>query len=34
MDKVKIDFEFEGALSKMHVNVPLKEAIKIPSIKE
>jgi hypothetical protein len=33
-DKVTLDFDFEGALSKMHVNVPLKEAIKIPSIKE
>jgi hypothetical protein len=33
-DKITLDFDFEGALSKMHVNVPLKEAIKIPSIKE
>jgi hypothetical protein len=32
--KVDLDFDFEGALSKMHVNVPLREAIKIPSIKE
>jgi hypothetical protein len=32
--KVDLDFHFEGAISKMHVNVPLKEAIKIPSIKE
>jgi hypothetical protein len=29
MNKVNLDFDFEGALSKMHVNVPLKEAIKI-----
>jgi hypothetical protein len=34
VDKITLDFDFEGALSKMHVNVPLKEAIKIPSIKE
>jgi hypothetical protein len=33
-DKITLDFDFEGALSKIHVNVPLKEAIKIPSIKE
>jgi hypothetical protein len=33
-NKVNLDFDFEGALSKMHVNVPLREAIKIPSIKE
>jgi hypothetical protein len=33
-DKVTLDFDFEGALSKMHVIIPLKEAINIPSIKE
>jgi hypothetical protein len=33
-DKVDLKFDFEGALSKMHVNVLLREAIKIPSIKE
>jgi hypothetical protein len=33
-DKITLDFDLDGALSKMHVNVPLKEAIKIPSIKE
>jgi hypothetical protein len=33
-DKITLNFDLEGALSKMHVNVPLKEAIKIPSIKE
>jgi hypothetical protein len=32
--KVDLNFDFEGALSKMHVNVPLREAIKISSIKE
>jgi hypothetical protein len=32
--KVDLNFVFEGALSKMHVNVPLREAIKILSIKE
>jgi hypothetical protein len=31
--KVDLNFDLEGALSKMHVNVPLREAIKIPSIK-
>lgn len=29
-----MNFDLKGALSKMHVNVPLKETIKIPSIKE
>jgi hypothetical protein len=33
-DKITLDFDLEGALAKIHVNVPLKEAIKIPSIKE
>jgi hypothetical protein len=32
--KVDLNFDLEGALSKMHVNVPLRKAIKIPSIKE
>jgi hypothetical protein len=32
--KVDLNFDFEGDLSKMHVNVPLREEIKIPSIKE
>jgi hypothetical protein len=32
--KVDLNFDFEGALSNMHVNVPLREAMKIPSIKE
>jgi hypothetical protein len=32
--KVDLNLYFEGALSKMHVNLPLREAIKIPSIKE
>jgi hypothetical protein len=32
--KVHLKFEFEGALSKMHVNIPLRESIKVPSIKE
>jgi hypothetical protein len=31
--KVDLNFDFEGVLSKMHVNVPLREEIKIPSIK-
>jgi hypothetical protein len=33
-DKITLDFDLEGALAKMHVNVPLKEAINIPYIKE
>jgi hypothetical protein len=33
-DAITLDFDFEGALAKMHVNVPLKEAIKIPTIKQ
>jgi len=32
--EVDLNFDFEGALSKMHVNDPLREVIKIPSIKE
>jgi hypothetical protein len=33
-ERVNLNFDLEGALSKMHMNVPLREAIKIPSIKE
>jgi hypothetical protein len=33
-DKIALDFDLEGALEKIHVNVPLKEDIKIPTIKE
>jgi hypothetical protein len=33
-DKVDLNFEFEGALEKMHVTIPLREVIKVPSIKE
>jgi hypothetical protein len=33
-DKVDLNFDFEGALAKMHVTIPLKEVIKVPSIKE
>jgi hypothetical protein len=32
--KVDLNFDFDGVLSKMHVNVPLREEIKIPSTKE
>jgi hypothetical protein len=32
--KVDLNFDFKGALSTMHVNVPLREEIKSPSIKE
>jgi hypothetical protein len=31
---VDLNFDFKGALSKMHVNIPLREEIKISSIKE
>jgi len=33
-ERVNLNFDFEGALSKMHVTIPLKEVIKIPSVKE
>jgi hypothetical protein len=29
-----LNFDFEGALSKMHVTIPLKEVIKVPYVKE
>jgi hypothetical protein len=31
---VDLNFDFEGALSKMHVAMPMREVIKVPSIKE
>jgi hypothetical protein len=33
-NKVDLNFDLEGALAKMHVTVPLKEIIKVPSMKE
>jgi hypothetical protein len=33
-ERVDLNFEFEGALSKMHVTIHLKEFIKVPSVKE
>jgi hypothetical protein len=30
---VDLNFDLEGALEKMHVTVPLKEIIKVPSMK-
>jgi hypothetical protein len=33
-DKLDLNFDFEGALAKMHVTIPLREVIKVPSIKE
>jgi hypothetical protein len=33
-DPIALDFDFEGALAKMNVSVPLREAIKIPTIKQ
>jgi hypothetical protein len=32
--RVDLNFDFEGALSKMHVIIPLREVIKVPSVKE
>jgi hypothetical protein len=32
--RVNLNFDFEGALSKMHVTIPLKEVIRVPSVKE
>jgi hypothetical protein len=32
--KVDLNFDFEGALEKMHVTIPLREVMKVPSIKE
>jgi hypothetical protein len=31
---VDLNFDFEGVLSKMHVTIPLREVIKVPSVKE
>jgi hypothetical protein len=33
-DKIDIKFDLEGALSKMHTTIPLREVIKVPSMKE
>ena len=33
-ERVDLNFDFEGALTKIHVTVPLREVIKVPSIKE
>jgi hypothetical protein len=33
-ERVDLKFDFEGALSKMHVTIPLREVIKVPSVKE
>jgi hypothetical protein len=33
-ERVNLNFDFEGALSKMHVTIPLKEVIKVSSVKE
>jgi hypothetical protein len=32
--RVDLNFEFQGALSKMNVTIPLREFTKVPSIKE
>jgi hypothetical protein len=34
MERVDLNFDFEGALSKIHVTIPLREVIKVPSVKE
>ena len=33
-ERVDLNFDFEVTLSKMHVTIPLKEFIKVPSVKE
>jgi len=33
-ERVDLNFDFEGALAKMHVTIPLREVIKVPSVKE
>jgi hypothetical protein len=33
-ERVDLKFDFEGALSKMHVTIPLREVIKVLSVKE
>ena len=33
-ERVDLNFDFEGALSKQHVTIPLKEVIKVPFVKE
>jgi hypothetical protein len=33
-ERGNLNFDFEGALSKMHLTIPLKEVIKVPSVKE
>jgi hypothetical protein len=32
--KVDLNFDFEGTLAKIHVTIPLREVIKVPSVKE
>jgi hypothetical protein len=32
--RVDLNFDFEGAVSKMHVTIPLRDVIKLPSVKE
>ena len=33
-NKVDLNFDFEGALANMHVTIPLREVIKVLSVKE
>jgi hypothetical protein len=33
-ERVDLNFDFEGELSKMHITIPLREVIKVPSLKE
>jgi hypothetical protein len=33
-ERVDLNFDFEGALSKLHVTIPLREIINVPSVKE
>ena len=33
-DKIDLKFDLEGTLAKMHVTIPLREVIEVPSMKE
>jgi hypothetical protein len=34
IERVDLNFDFEGVLSNMHVTIPLREVIKVPYVKE
>jgi hypothetical protein len=33
-ERVDLNFDFEGELAKIHLTIPLREVIKVPSVKE